>query len=63
MPDPKTIVQCFDDSSAHLTVVFVGQLLDKLAKASIGDIDAIKKLVEDYQSKLPQSVKDCLSGN
>lgn len=49
LPDPTTVVPCFDDKSAHLTVVFIGKLIDKLAKASISDIDAIKKLIEDFQ--------------
>lgn len=37
--------------------------MDKLAKASVSDVDAIKKLVDDYQNNLPQSVKDCLGNN
>lgn len=37
--------------------------MDKLAKASVSDVDAIKKLVDDYQKNLPQSVKDCLGND
>ncbi len=63
LPDPTTIVKCFDDSSAHMTVVFVGDVLEKAAKGSLSDLIALKNLIEDFGNKLPKSVTDCLDGN
>lgn len=63
LADPTTIVQCFDDKSAHDTVVFAGTLLDKAAKGSIGDLIGLKDLVQKFGDSLPQAVKDCLGSN
>jgi hypothetical protein len=63
LPDPKTVVVCFDDKSAHDTVVFVGTLLDKAAKGSLSDLLSLKDLVQKFGDSLPQAVKDCLDGN
>ena len=63
LPDPTTIVPCFDDDSAHKTVVFMGQLFAKAASGSISDLMALKTLVQNFTDSLPQSVKDCLNGN
>lgn len=56
-------MQCFDDASAHTTVVFIGTLLDKAATGSISDLIGLKDLVEKFGDSLPQAVKDCLSAN
>lgn len=45
LPDPKTIVPCFDDKTAHDTVVFIGTLLDKAAKGSLSDLLSLKDLI------------------
>lgn len=63
LPDPTTIVPCFDDDSAHKTVVFMGQLLQKAASGSVSDLMNLKTLVQNFTDSLPQSVKDCLNGN
>jgi hypothetical protein len=63
LPDPTTVVPCFDDKSAHDTVVFAGTVLDKAAKGSISDLLSLKDLIQQFGDSLPQSVKDCLSGN
>jgi len=63
LPDPKTIVPCFDDKSAHDTVVFIGTVLDKAAKGSLSDLIALKDIIEKFGDSLPQAVKDCLNGN
>ena len=63
LPSSQKVVPCFDDDSAHKTVVFVGTLLDKAAKGSISDLLSLKDLVEAFGKSLPDSVKDCLSGN
>ena len=63
LPDPTTIVPCIDDDTAHKIVVFAGQILAKLAKGSISDIQAVVKLIKDFGDQIPQSVKDCLDGN
>jgi hypothetical protein len=63
LPDPTTIVPCFDDDSAHKTVVFIGELLDKAAHGSVQDLINLKDLVQKFSDSLPQSVKDCLNGN
>lgn len=63
MADPTTVVQCFDEKSAHDTVVFVGVLLEKAAKGSISDLIGLKDLVEQFGSSIPKAVKDCLSAD
>ncbi len=63
LADPTTIVPCFDDDSAHKTVVFIGKLLDTLAKASISDASKISQMIKDFSDSLPESVKKCLDGN
>jgi hypothetical protein len=63
LPDPTTIVPCIDDDTAHKIVVFIGQVLEKAAKASITDINQLVQLIKGFGDQIPQSVKDCLDGN
>jgi hypothetical protein len=63
LPDPKTIVPCFDDDTAHKTVVFIGTVLAKAAAGSISDLLALKTLIEQFGDSIPQAVKTCLNGN
>lgn len=63
LPDPKTIVPCFDDATAKSTVAFIGTLLDKAAKGSISDLIGLKDLVQKFSDSVPKPVKDCLNGN
>ena len=53
LADPKTIVPCFDDATAHNTVVFIGTLLDKAAKGSISDLIGLKDLVQKFGDSIP----------
>lgn len=54
---------CIDDDTAHKIVVFIGELLDKAAKGSIGDLISLVDLIKNFGNQIPQSVKDCLNGN
>lgn len=63
LPDPKTIVVCFDDKSAKDTVAFIGTILDKAAKGSLSDLLSLKDIIQKFGDSLPQAVKDCLDGN
>lgn len=63
LPDPKTVVACFDDKSAKDTVAFIGTVLEKAAKGSLSDLISLKDIIEKFGDSLPQAVKDCLSGN
>jgi len=63
LPDPKTVVPCIDDDTAHKIVVFVGQILDKAARGSISDLLSLKDLIEQFGNQIPDSVKTCLNGN
>ncbi len=63
LKDPTTIVPCFDDDTAHKTVLFIGQVLNKAAKGSISDLLALKQLIEDFGNQIPEAVKTCLNGN
>ncbi len=63
LPDPTTVVPCFDDKTAHDTVVFIGTVLDKAARGSISDLLALKDLIEKFGDSIPEAVKTCLSGN
>jgi hypothetical protein len=63
LANPTTVVECFDDDSAHKTVVFIGDVLDKAARGSLSDLLALKDTIEKFGNELPQSVKDCLNKN
>lgn len=63
LPDPKTIVPCIDDATAHNIVVFGGEILDKAARGSIADLLSLKDLIEKFGDSIPESVKTCLEGN
>jgi len=63
LADPKTIVPCFDDDTAHKTVLFIGTLLDKAAKGSISDLISLKDLIDQFGKQIPDSVKNCLNDN
>jgi hypothetical protein len=63
LPDPKTIVPCIDDATAHKIVVFIGEILEKAAKGSVTDLVQIVNLIKAFGDQIPQSVKDCLDGN
>ena len=66
LPDPTTIVKCFDDASAKNTVAFVGTILHEAALLTPTNPKEIQKIKDDAQKfsdSLPQAVKDCLNGN
>ena len=63
LPDPTTIVPCFDDKTADSVIDFGGKLLAKACSASISDFAAIVKMIQDFGDSIPQKVKDCLNDN
>ena len=63
LPDPKTIVQCGNDTTNHKTVVFIGKILNDLAKAGPTDIPKIIQEVKDFGNSLPEETKQCLADN
>jgi phosphoglycerate dehydrogenase-like enzyme len=60
LADPTTVVQCFDDSSATLTVQALGTILAAAAK---NDITGVENAAKNYMAELPQPVQDCLKTN
>ena len=42
LPNSTTIVPCIDEDTAHLIVVFIGDVLAKAAKGSVTDLIALK---------------------
>jgi hypothetical protein len=63
LPDPKTILPCIDDASAHKIVVFIGEVLDKASKGSLSDLLALPQLIKDFGNSLDPAVGQCLDGN
>lgn len=63
LPKPTTIVACLDDDTAHRIMVFGGDILNRLAKASPTDIPKIVKDIEAFGDSIPEPVKECLDGN
>jgi hypothetical protein len=63
LPNPTTIVACFDDDTAHRLIVFGGDILAKGAKGSISDLISIVTTMKAFFDSLPQPVKQCLDGN
>ena len=63
LPNSTTIVPCIDEDTAHLIVVFIGDVLAKAAKGSVTDLIALKNQIQAFGDKIPQPVKDCLDGN
>ena len=39
---------CIDDETAHKIVVFIGKVLEKAAKGSIGDLTSLVKIIKDF---------------
>jgi hypothetical protein len=60
LPDPQTVVSCFDDSSATLTVQTLGTILHAAAK---NDISGAENAAKNYMAQLPQPVQDCMKNN
>jgi len=60
LPDPTTVVACFDDSSATLSVQTVGTVLHAAAK---NDFTKAQNAATNYAAELPQAVKDCVTSN
>ena len=52
LPDTTTVVPCFDDKNADLTVKFIGSTLDKLAKGSISDYKSISDDAKKFAAEL-----------
>lgn len=63
LPDPTTIVPCIDEDTAGKIVKFIGVVLDKAAKGSVGDIISLIDMIKKFGDEIPQPVKDCLDGN
>lgn len=63
LPQPQTIVPCFDDASAAQTVTFAGKVLDKASKGSLSDLLALPDLIKKFGEDLNPAVKKCLEGN
>jgi hypothetical protein len=63
LPDPKTIVPCIDDVSAHDIVVFFGQLVSKAANGTFSDFISLHQFILDFKDKLEPKVKKCLTKN
>ena len=60
LPDPTTILSCYDDDTTQLTVNFIGSVLVQMANNMV---IAVEKTIKAYQSQVPQAVKDCLAAN
>jgi hypothetical protein len=63
LPDPVTIVPCIDEATAKKIVDFIGTVLEKAAKGSVGDLISLVDLIKKFGDEIPQPVKDCLDGN
>ena len=63
LDDPKTVVACFDDDTAHRVVVAIGQILEKTAKGSTSDLLNTIQFIKDFIASIPQPIKDCVNGN
>jgi hypothetical protein len=60
LPDPTTVVSCYDDDSAELTVDFIGTVLQLMAD---NNVVGIEKTIKAFEAQAPQQVKDCLKNN
>ena len=60
LPQPTTLVPCFDDASAAQTVTFAGKVLDKASKGSLNDLLALPDLIKKFGNDLNPAVKKCL---
>lgn len=56
LPDPKTIIPCIDDDSAHKIVDFIGKFLDKAARGSLSDLIALPQMIKDFGNSLPPAI-------
>lgn len=61
LPDSTTIIACLDDDTAHRTVAFVGDILNKAAKGSLTDLINLVPEIEKFVKSLPDPVTQCLA--
>ena len=53
LPDPQTVLSCYDDASTTLTVTFIGTLLSDMASNNVvGAETAVTKLSNNNSLKL-----------
>ena len=60
LPDPQTVLSCYDDASTTLTVTFIGTLLSDMAN---NNVVGAETAVTNFQQQLPQAVFTCLAAN
>ena len=60
LPNPTTVLACYDDASVTLTVNFIGTLLTDMAN---NDVVGAETAVTNFQKQLPQAVFQCLGAN
>lgn len=60
LPDPSTVINCFDEDSANLTVTFVGNILQYVVS---NNIKKAEDAASAFEKALPQSVQQCVADN
>ncbi|CAK61290.1 unnamed protein product (macronuclear) [Paramecium tetraurelia] len=60
LPQPQHVSNCGDDAIQIDIFEFVGYMLQKADKASVSQLLALKKEVDDYFNSLPEEYTSCL---
>ena len=64
LPLPTTIINCFDDASAALTVNYISQLFTNAGLANTAaDIISLIPTMPAFGHSLPPAVKSCVATN
>jgi len=54
LPHSSKIIPCFDDQSAHDTVVFITKYFDIAAKGTVTDLINLIQSYKDFMNALPE---------
>ena len=57
LPKPTNIVPCLDDTTAHNTVEFITEVLEKAARGSVQDLINLIPIVGKFLQSFPEPVR------
>jgi len=60
LPDPTTVMDCYNETTANLTLNFLGKFINEMAR---NQIHLVPVTVTAYLMKLPPAVSKCLAAD
>jgi len=63
LPNPTTIGDCLDETTAKGVMDLIGRALADLAAGKFSDLDALIQAVKDFAAGVPKEIGDCVDTN